>query len=395
MNLVDWVIVGMAVACGWIGFRRGLVTSLLSFAGFVGGAIAGALMIPGVVARFVQVSAARPVTVVIGIIVAGFLGQFIARIVGRRLRASVRWQSARLLDSIGGAAVTVSALALTVWIVSSALAALPANPVTSQVRTSQILVLLDSAAPTPARDALVRLRQVASGSAMPQLFASVAELTGNDVGPPSSETLDIAALAALRPSVVRVHGNAKECARSSSATGFIIDPDLVLTNAHVVAGVRNVSVRGREKTQPATIVYFDRAQDIAVLRVPGITGPAMTVVSRAPDIGVDVAAVGYPEDGPLVAVPLRVRGNVDAVGDDIYGSSSVNRTLVALQGPRLQPGISGSPIVDERGDVVAMVVGASTGQPGVSYAIPAFVLQSAARAARDAQEPIAQTPCIE
>ena len=394
MNIVDWVLIGMAAACAWIGFRQGLVTSLLSFVGFIAGAFVGALVVPGLVAGLVQVPGARPVTVVIGVILAGFAGQFIARFIGRRLRASVHWQSARLVDSIGGAVVTVLALAVTVWIVASALAALPANPVTAQVRTSRVLVLLDSTAPQPVRDALMRLRQVASNSAVPQLFANVAELTGQDVGTADATGLDLARLASLRRAVVEIHGNAAACAQSSSGSGFLAGKGLVVTNAHVVAGIGNIGVRQGNATQRATLIWFDPAQDVAVLRVTALSGAPLRLLGRAPDIGTDVAAVGFPAGGPLVAIPLRVRGNVDAVGDDLYGRSSVTRSLVALQGPPLAPGVSGSPVVTADGDVVAMLVGASTAKRDVGYAIPAFVLKDAVESAQQATEPVTQTTCV-
>lgn len=395
MNLIDWVLVGMVIACAWIGFRRGLVTSLLSFVGFIGGSALGALLLPDLVASLVHVAVARPVTLVIGIILSGFLGQFLARMVGRRLRASVRWQSARLVDSIGGAVVTVLALAVVVWIVSSAISALPTNPMTTQARSSRLLVLLDTAAPSQAREALARLRQVASGTSMPQLFAGVAELSGQDVGAPSSGAIDLRRLASLRPSIVDVHGNATACLRSSTGTGFVVGSGLVLTNAHVVAGVRNIGVRQGETTFRATLQLFDADQDVAVLQVAGLRAPALTLLARSPDIGVDVAAVGYPDSGPLTAIPLRVRGSIEATGDDLYGTSSVRRSLIAVQGPPLRPGISGSPVVDARGNAVAMVLGASTATRDVAYAIPGFVLRDAVQRAQAEGSPIPQTACVD
>ena len=93
-------------------------------------------------------------------------------------------------------------------------------------------------------------------------------------------------------SVVRVTGIA--CGLGVEGSGWVASRGLVVTNAHVVAGIRQPRVDtagGRAFT--ATVVSFDVTNDLAVLRVPGLAIRSLALA--APERGTAVALVGYPQ----------------------------------------------------------------------------------------------------
>src|SRR5699024_12625622 len=91
-------------------------------------------------------------------------------------------------------------------------------------------------------------------------------------------------------------------------TGFVVEPGVVMTNAHVVAGTNKVTLSTVNGPVDADVVFYDPEHDIALLRA---TGELPLQRLRWPDrpavAGADAVAVGYPLGGPVKADPGRVR----------------------------------------------------------------------------------------
>ncbi|OUM00931.1 trypsin-like peptidase domain-containing protein [Variovorax sp. JS1663] len=155
----------------------------------------------------------------------------------------------------------------------------------------------------------------------------------------------------------------------ASATGFIIDTEgQVLTSAHVVSGAQTLSVElGGQRRLPADLVGLDRRTDIAVLKIGAANLPVAAIGSSARlCAGEWVAALGSPFgfDQSLTA------GVVSANPRFLPGGSGVPliQTDVALN-----PGSSGSPLFNERGEVVgvnSMAYSPDGGYRGLSFALP-------------------------
>ncbi|MFV1991348.1 MAG: trypsin-like peptidase domain-containing protein, partial [Acidimicrobiales bacterium] len=113
-------------------------------------------------------------------------------------------------------------------------------------------------------------------------------------------------------------------------------PELVLTNAHVIAGGGEKSVVDSEgQTRSAVVVGFDPQRDLALLAVTDLGLPTMTKGEAA--IG-DVGGVfGHPGGRGLTLTPFRVDGRVTAVGRDLYDVGDTRRDVLFL-GARLEPG---------------------------------------------------------
>ena len=393
MNLVDWILIGALAVFAWAGWHRGFVAGLLSFAGFLGGGLVAALVLPTIIDALIETEWLRIATLGVGILVSALLGQFAASVLGDRLRGVISWRPARVVDNVAGAGLNVLALAMVVWIVASALAFLPVTLVSQQVSQSRVLVALDSIVPPTARNAFGDLRDLVGTTEVPRIFSGLAQITGPDVDPPDAASVT-SAVDRARRSVVQVYGDASECDVSVSGSGFAFTRDRVLTNAHVVAGVEDLRVRRSldERGVRATVVYFDPATDVAVLAVPDLDVRPLAFAPGLAASGDEVVVAGFPQSSPYRAEPARVRTVVTALGDDIYGTSGVEREVYAIRGTVL-PGNSGGPLLRPDGLVVGLVFGADEQAESTGYALTAGELSEAVTAGRSSDTAVDTGSC--
>lgn len=384
MNIVDWVLVGAVIVFALAGWHRGFVAGLLSFVGFLGGGLLAALILPSIIDALIQTEWLRIAALGAGVLISALLGQFALSIVGDRLRGTMSWTPVRVVDNVAGAALNVLALAVVVWIIASALAYLPVSTVSSQVTESRVLVALDSIVPAPARNAFSSLRDLVGTTSVPRIFSGLAQITGPDVEKPDPASVTVQVDQA-RESVVQVRGETPQCNASVTGSGFVVAPGRVVTNAHVVAGVDQPTVRVRlgDPGLPATVVYFDPGVDIAVLDVPGLVVDPLPLVPDAASSGDPAVVAGFPESGPFRAEPARVRAALTAVGDDIYGQAGVERQVYALRGTVL-PGNSGGPLLRPDGAVLGLVFGADEQAEETGYALTAGEVRDALAAGMSA-----------
>jgi S1-C subfamily serine protease len=377
VNVIDWILIASVIVFALAGWHRGFVAGLLSFIGFLGGGLIAAFVLPELLDRTIDVDWLRVVILGLGVLVFALLGQFGMSFLGERLRSTMTWQPVRVVDNVAGAALNVLALAVVVWIMASALAYLPIALVSEQVTQSRVLVALDSIVPTPARNAFGDLRDLVATTEVPRIFSGLAQVTGPDVEEPnpSSVTREVDA---ARESVVQVTGSTPECRANVSGSGFVVGPEIVATNAHVVAGVDQPRVRVRQADEgfAATVVYFDPEVDIAMLRVPGLASPPLRLATAPAQTGDAAVVAGFPLSGPYRADPARVRTEVTALGDDIYGDAGVERQVYALRGIVL-PGNSGGPLLRPDGQVLGLVFGADEQAEQTGYALTAEEVRAA------------------
>jgi S1-C subfamily serine protease len=118
--------------------------------------------------------------------------------------------------------------------------------------------------------------------------------------------------------------------------------------------------------------------DIALLRVPGLSARPLRLVDPRP--GAAVAILGYPENGPFNAIPGRIGTTAAVIARDAYGRGPVSRTVTSLSGD-VRHGNSGGPAVDATGAVQLTVFAARTGGGG-GFGIPASIVRADLAAAR-------------
>jgi serine protease Do len=155
----------------------------------------------------------------------------------------------------------------------------------------------------------------------------------------------------------------------AQGSGFLISADgLVLTNAHVVDGAKEVTVKLSDHREfKAKVLGSDRSSDIAVLKIEGRDLPAVTLGdSDQLGVGDYVLAIGE----PFGLEETATAGIVSAKGRSLPGDGYVPfiQTDAAVN-----PGNSGGPLFDANGSVVginAQIYSNSGGFQGVSFAIP-------------------------
>jgi S1-C subfamily serine protease len=176
-------------------------------------------------------------------------------------------------------------------------------------------------------------------------------------------------------SVVRVLSTA--CGLGIEGSGWAVQPEIVVTNAHVVAGADDTTVTTQDGAElDATAIYYEPRQDLALLRV-GAALPPLPVSAERRE-GDDGAVLGYPENGPYRLEPARIGETRATISEDSYGNGPVERTITSLSGA-VRSGNSGGPLVDGRGHAVGTVFAATTSGPRGGFAIPAEEVRSALR----------------
>jgi S1-C subfamily serine protease len=191
-----------------------------------------------------------------------------------------------------------------------------------------------------------------------------------NVDAPDAALAADAVVNATRGSVVKIRGVAPGCQKVLEGTGFVVAPNRVMSNAHVVAGSESVTVEVDGQTYDAFVVSYDPSADISILDVPDLPAPPLQFVDESAPAGTDAIVLGYPGGGDFTATPARVREIIELNGPDIYRTTTVTRNVYTIRGT-VRQGNSGGPMINRGGEVLGVVFGAA-----VDDADTGFVLTS-------------------
>ena len=391
-DALDVVLLLLAAAFAFSGYRQGFVVGALSFAGFVGGGVLGARLAPAVIDEGTERGTDTTLLALAIVLALALLGQLALSVVGGLLRSRLTWTPARRLDAVGGAGLSVVSLLLVAWLVGSAVASSSYPALASQVRRSVVITAVDRVVPDAARDSVEGFRDLVDDRGFPDVFGGLSPTDAASAEPPDPALADRPVVTDLREEVLKVTGVADSCRRRLEGTAFHYAPDRLMTNAHVLAGVDEPVVElpdGRELQ--GRVVLFDPALDVAVIAVRGLPGTPLAFAGPAP-AGTSGVVLGYPQDGPYRADAARVREVQRARGPDIYGAGEQVREVYALRG-RVRPGNSGGPVVDATGAVLGVVFAAAADDPDTGYALTAAEVASEAQAGVAATERVDTGPC--
>ena len=390
-DALDLILVVLIVLSAFSGYRQGFVVGVLSFVGLLGGAVIGAQIAPLIAKHFAGTVA--PFAGVAIVFAIASLGRIGAGALGAIVRRRLRWQPARTVDSVGGAVVSGLAVLLIAWFIGSSLVQAPFPSVARQVNGSQVLAAVDHQVPTRVRSWFADFRAVVADGGFPQVFGALGAERIIPVSPPDLAVIGQPGVVAAAASIVRVTGDAKSCSRRIEGSGFVYADGRVMTNAHVVAGVRNpqVQVGGAGRQLAATVVYYDPKVDVAILEVSGLHAKPLAF-SGVLGSSADAVVAGFPEDGPYQTVAARIRGAELARGPDIYQDADVTRDIYAVRA-QVQPGNSGGPLLDTAGEVAGVVFGRAINDPSTGYALTASQVSAAATAGRTATVPVSTRGC--
>ncbi len=362
MSTVDLIVLAVITLTALAGFRRGLVVGVFSLAGLALGAYVGARVGPSVVGD--EQARWLPVVALGGAVLFASVGHAIGAMLGRSLRRGlVVLGPLRVFDSVGGGMLGVVTGLVLCWAIGAVLLYTPGQ--TDLRRYAQ-----DSAVLSTLNDEFPPSRLIDRLASIDPFAALAGPAAGVDA--PDPAILRTAGVNGAALSVVRVVGTA--CGLGIEGSGWVARPGLVVTNAHVVAGIEAPRVdRNDGVLLDARVVAFDKVNDIAVLRVAGLTARPLPLVAATE--GTPAALLGYPGNGPYTETPVRVGREARIIGRDAYGSFPTPRQVTTIRGT-VRSGNSGGPVVDAAGHVLTTVFAQRAGTDG-GFGVPTSIVRSA------------------
>jgi len=165
---------------------------------------------------------------------------------------------------------------------------------------------------------------------------------------------------------------------ASSGTGYAISSDgYIVTNNHVTNGATSIKVRGANgdfsKTYSAKIIIEDKNNDLSIIKIEDPSFNSLgtipyVIANRASDVGTSVFVLGY---------PLRA-----TMGDEVKLTNGIISSKSGFQGDvtsyqitaPVQPGNSGGPLFEDKGNIIGIINAKHTGAENASYAIKASYL---------------------
>jgi len=370
MNFIDIFIAAAFLIFGWIGFRRGILRTILSIIGLIVGGAAGAIATPSIQSLISNNAFGfKPTIGLTSIILGASLGMFLFGVLGSFLRVVLLpLPFMKTMDSLIGFGLAIVAVASISSTLSSAAQVIPNKTVNNLFSQSQLILQIDLYLPERFKDAAQKIQNVITDSPLPEVFKSLVE---SRITPTQLET-DVAIPEIVTKSVastVRIDGIAESCSAAMVGTGFIVSPERVITNAHVVAGVKEpvITLFNSQTQLGGRVIAIDRKKDIAIIFVPGLTGEKLTFIGPVTpnEIGF---VVGYPNGGNLRTMPVSVTSEFESIGTDIDGNGETRREVIVFGGD-VKPGNSGGPLLNDQGQVLGVVFAADAENKNTGYAL--------------------------
>ena len=371
MNLLDLILLAVLASAVLGGYRIGFVVGSTAWLFLAQGLVAATLALPAIDdaigPRNPGTALVVEVTVFFG---AGFAGLYAGRWMGRAFRAALVPVEAAGTDRRAGAVTGPLAALTLIWLL--ALPAMTSSPgwFARQAHRSVLARGMTAALP-PAPDTSRAFARLVGPAQMPHVFAALDPLL-EPMSPPPHTGLTADARSRVAASTVKVDGYA--CRTRREGSGFTVAPDVVVTNAHVVAGQDEPTVvRPDGARLPAVVTAYDPDRDLALLRVRGLGQSPLPLAD--PQARTTTAVFGHPDgQEPLEVSPALIRRQLTAKGYDLYATRLVSRDVLVLAAD-LRPGDSGSAVVNPAGAVVGVAFAISLSTEDMAFALTSDELE--------------------
>jgi len=224
-----------------------------------------------------------------------------------------------------------------------------------------------------------------------QPFRQRGTSSGQGAGTGLSSSTEQAIVNKIEPGLVDITSSLRYSGGTAEATGMVISSSgLVLTNNHVIDGSTRLTATlvGSGRHYEATVVGYDKSNDVAVLKLTGASGLRTVPIGDSSKVkmGDVVVALGN-ADGQGGAPPFigSITGLNETITASDEGSANGRETLHGMLQTNAQivPGDSGGPLANINGQVIGMNTAAATGTfgsgPNVGFAIPSNRAMTIAR----------------
>ncbi|GAB3255901.1 MarP family serine protease [Arthrobacter pigmenti] len=387
-TILDILLVLVLISYLVYGMRNGFVISLGGIIGFAVGALAAFMAVP-IISGWVPDNGWRLTATIAAAVVLIIAGHAVGSAAGRVVRRWLDFGPLRVVDRILGAVVNVVVAALVMSMLAFSIGSLGAPLVSQQIASSRVISTIDQFTPAPVKSGMAQLRSLAVEDGIPRIVES---LRPAEPAPVPDASTNTAALNEASQSVLRITGTAFQCGQNQTGSGFVVAPGRVVTNAHVVAGVREPVVQvPNGNVLRGRVVSFDPVRDIAVLAVDGLEAEPLPLGSTLQE-GDFAAFAGYPAGGPLVTQPATVQSVSTVLVQNIYGADPTPLELYQLAA-NVEQGNSGGPLLGEQGRVVGLVFAKSTAEIPVGYALTLEELRPVVEAAPSMTETVSSGQC--
>jgi S1-C subfamily serine protease len=391
VHVVDAILILLMLVFAISGYRQGFVIGALSFGGFFSGALIGLQVGPLIANQFAD-GAVRVVVSLVSIFALAVLGQTLAGWFGTRLRRSITSKPVQRLDDAGGALVSLVAVLLVAWLVAIPLKSTSLPWLNREVRSSSVLDAINGLMPQEAQALSSALRTTLDTNGFPEVFSGLAPTNAREVAAPDPALAKSEVVVNSRRSVLKILGTAPSCSRRIEGSGFVYARERVMTNAHVVAGTRDVEVETSNGRLDGTVVVYDPKRDLAVIHVPGLRAPQMTFIDKPVATGQSAVVLGYPLDGPYDAQSARVSDVGNVPGPDIYEAGEVNREIYTIRA-LVRSGNSGGPLVAPNGRVLGVIFAAAADDRNIGFAVTAREAAGVAQQGREKTRGVGTGDC--
>jgi S1-C subfamily serine protease len=366
---LDIAVLAVAFVAAISGWRSGALGSLMSFVGVILGAIAGVMLAPHIVSH-ISSPRGKLFAALFLILALVVVGEVAGVVLGRAVRGAIRNKAVRTVDSVIGVAVQLVVVMVAAWLLASPLTSSDQPNLAAATRGSKVLAEVDKYAPEWLKTVPKRMSALLRTSGLPDVLQPFGRTPIQAVDAPDASLADSLVVANARPSVVKIRGVAPGCQKVLEGTGFVIAPNRVMSNAHVVAGSDSVTVEAEGQTYDATVVSYDPNEDISILDVPNLPQRPLVFADQPAKSGTDAVVLGYPGGGEFAATPARVRETIELNGPDIYRTTTVNREVYTIRGT-VRQGNSGGPMINRAGQVLGVVFGAAVDDNDTGFVMTA------------------------
>jgi S1-C subfamily serine protease len=387
--VIDILIVLGAILSLVRGYQVGFIRQFCSTAGFFVGLLFGALLQKHTVLLAHSQSSKAIITLATTLGMALIL-MTLGEYAGMRLKRRIQPGKLNRPDEVAGSGLGLLSLLLLIWLGAAILAGYPSASVQRTINQSHIVAYMDRHLPA-APGVVTGLSKLIDPNGFPQVF------TGHE---PVPKHVNISpSLAGFQQaidntdaSVVKIEGPG--CGGVVEGSGFVVGEGLVVTNAHVVAGIRFPFVHDSNGTHRASAIWFDPDLDLAVLKTHNLAGPPLEFTNVGVPTGSRAAALGYPGGGEFTAEAAVVLSQFVATGRNIYGQGETERDVYELDA-NIIPGNSGGPVITSDGQVIGVVFAQSTTYPHTGYALSAQKVSEEVKTAAAHNQTVNTSHCAE
>ena len=373
-----------------IGVRRGFLLTIGDMLGLIVGGVAAFFAIP-LVSTFATNPWWRVSLMVATASVLIILGQALGRVIATRIRHWMNVDFLRAADRLAGGVLSVFITATIIGGLAFSTSSMGIPRLSLEISKSKMIDSIRGLTPEFVDTAISTARSKVIAETLPAFLEPFAPPVQ---APENTEWAATDLQLAAAQSAAKVSGTAVQCGVNLTGSGFVVDHELVMTNAHVVAGLSAATVEvGGDEVHRGKVVYFDPQADIALLYVEGLQSEPIPLADEELMRGDAATFVGHPAGGPQQIRGAMVASRAFVSIADIYGDDPSRISVYQLTAEVAQ-GNSGGPLLDDSGDAVGMIFAKSRSDDEVGFALSLEEIEKALEIGADRRSSIKTGDCI-